>query len=287
MGVNITFRRINGSSQSDLPGIPHAVWRTLALKILYINKAVERLLNATLNVVRQYGEELFLDVSRPYAYTMVIKYEDKKMFVKLARDIDEVSNSAIRDMKLLSDFLDAPAIGVVSAAHGEVLEEGVVYRKSGMSFVSLATLAKAFHGEMPRFIRSRGRRYAIIDGEEFRRSRERLGLSLNELSRMLSVSRETLYRYEKGEYSVPERAAKIIMKIDESIIKRIDIFSKVKADEMDMASRAIDINKYRLEESHPDGIMHGDETKLIVKHKERLEKAELLGQIFGVAVVEE
>jgi putative transcriptional regulator len=248
---------------------------------------VERLLNATLNVIRQYGEELFIDVSRPYAYTMVVRHEDKKIFLKLARDVDEVSNSAIRDMKLLSDFLKASAIGVISAAHGEVLEEGVVYRKSGMNFVSLATLAKAFRGEMPRFIRSKGKRYAIIDGEEFRRSRERLGLSLNEVSRMLSVSRETLYRYEKGEYSVPERAARIIMKMDGSIIKGIDIFRTVKADEMDMASRAIDVNKYRLEESHPDGIIYGNETKLLVRDKERREKAELLGQIFGVTVVEE
>jgi putative transcriptional regulator len=248
---------------------------------------VERLLNATLNVVRRYGEELFLDVSRPYAYTMVIRHENKKIFIKLARDIDEITNSAIRDMKLLSEFLKAPAIGVVSAAHGEVVEEGVVYRKGGVSFVSLATLAKAFRGEMPRFIKSRGKRYAVIDGEEFRKSRERLGLSLDEVSRMLSVSRETIYRYEKGEYSVSERAARILIKIDESIIKEIDIFRTVKAEEIDMASRAIDVNKYRLEESHPDGIIYGNETKLLVRDKERREKAELLGQIFGVPIVEE
>lgn len=249
---------------------------------------MERLLNAALNIVRQHGSDLFVDASRPYAYTIVMEYEGKKMFLKIARDTNDVPSSAIRDMKLLSEFLNAPALFVVSSADNEVLEEGVVYRRDSMNFVSLATLAKALRGELPKFYQSRRKRYVAVDGKALRERRESLGLSLSALSQMLSISRETLYRYEREEYSIPEHVAVELFKhFSDAIAKKIDILCTARASKIDKASRTIDINKYRLEQSHPSGIIYSDKPLFLVKDPEKKEKTRLLAEIFSVELVEE
>ncbi len=246
----------------------------------------ERLLNATLNVVRQHGVDLFVDVSRPYAYTMVVEHDGKKILVKVAADADDVPTGALRDVRLLSEFLGVPALGVASSARGRVLREGVVYRRDNVNFVSLATLAKAFRGSAPTFLQIRGRCYALVDGETLRERREEAGLSLSALSEMLSVSRETVYRYERGEMGVPEESAAALARFFGSdIFKRIDIFVSVRADSIDKASRAMGANAYKLEQSHPNGIAYEDKPVFIVKSEERREKAEELADIFGVEVV--
>ncbi len=248
----------------------------------------EKLLNATLNVVRQHGTDLFIDVSRPYAYTMVIEHENKKMLLKVVLDADDVPPGALRDVKLLSEMLDVPALGVVSTAGGEVLREGVVYRRDNVNFVSLATLAKAFRGEMPLFLQIRGKRYALVNGKALRDQRERAGLSLSALSEILSVSRETVYRYEREELSISEKTAAILARyFDLSVFKRINIFTSIKADQIDKASRAIGENAYKLEQSHPNGIAYDRRPIFIVTSEEKREKTEILADIFGAEVVKE
>lgn len=247
---------------------------------------MEKLLNATLNVVRQHGTDLFIDLSRPYAYTMVVEHEKKKMFLKIALDADDVPTSALRDVKLLSELLDVPALGVVSTAGGEVLREGVVYRRENVNFVSLATLAKAFRGEMPILVQTRGKRYAFVDGKALREQRERAGLSLSALSEILSVSRETVYRYEREELRVSERTAVVLASyFDVSVFKRINIFTSIKADRIDKASRAIGESAYKLEESHPNGIAYDERPIFLVNNEEKREKTEILADIFGAEVV--
>ncbi|MEZ0249271.1 MAG: helix-turn-helix domain-containing protein [Thermoproteus sp.] len=248
----------------------------------------EKLLSATLNIVRQHGVDLFLDVSRPYAYTMVVEHEDKKILLKIAVDAEDVPTGALRDVKLLSEFLDVPIVGVASSIRGEVLREGVVYKRDEVNFVSLATLAKAFRDDMPTFVQIRGRRYAFVNGKALRDRREEAGLSLSVLSQMLSVSRETVYRYEKEELSVPEETAIVLAEyFDGDVLKRINIFSSIRASPIDKASRSMGANTYKLEQSHPNGIKYEEKPAFIVKDGERREKTEILADIFGVEVITE
>lgn len=245
-----------------------------------------KLLNATLNIVRQHGDSLFLDVSRPYAYTMLIDYDRRKILLKVATDADDMPTSALRDIKLLSEFLSIPVLGIVAMARGEVLEEGVVYKRDNVNFISLATLARAFRGELPVFVQIKGRRYAFVDGQRLREAREREGLSLGAVSEMLSVSRETVYRYEREELNLSEAAARALARrFGPDVLKRIDIFSSIKADPIDKASRAIDAKTYRLELSHPNGIAYEDRPLFILKDEDKREKTEELAGHLGVEVV--
>ena len=43
-----------------------------------------------------------------------------------------------------------------------------------------------------------------MDGDTFRRKRERLGLTQEELAKRLDIARMTIYRYESGEKPIPK-----------------------------------------------------------------------------------
>ena len=58
-----------------------------------------------------------------------------------------------------------------------------------------------------------------MDGDTFRRKRERLGLTQEELGRRLDIARMTIYRYESGETSIP-KAVEMALQFIESQEKK-------------------------------------------------------------------
>ncbi|MEM0484369.1 helix-turn-helix domain-containing protein [Pyrobaculum aerophilum] len=246
---------------------------------------MERLLSATLNVIKNRGEQLFIDVARPYAYTLVAKFDNRKYIMKIAKDAEEVSQSAIKDLKLLSFHTNTPSICVVSSVKGYLLQRGVVYLRNDIVFMSLATLADILEGIEPIFKLNRGVITASIDGEKLRAKREQAGMSLGALAANLGVTRETVYRYERGEIEAPLKVAEKIIRIfGEDVAKKIDINEKPRVSQEELASRQIGTNIYKLLESHPDAIKQEDKTILISEGAERYQKTVELAYALGAEV---
>ena len=155
---------------------------------------MEKLLQATLNIVRSVGEQLFIDVSRSYAYTLVAKFGNRKYLMKIAADAEDVSSSAIKDLKLLSKYTNVTSLCVVSGVKGQVLRRGVVYVRDNFVFMSLSTFTDILNGKEPAYRVSRGTITAMIDGKKLRELRERAGMSLSAVAEQLGVTRETVYR---------------------------------------------------------------------------------------------
>lgn len=248
-------------------------------------KMVDKLLNATLNVVKNRGEQLFIDVARPYAYTLVAKFDRDKYIMRVATDAEQVSQSAIKDLKLLSIHTNAPSICVVSSVKGHLLQRGVVYLRDDVVFMSLATLTDVLEGKKPIFKLNRGVITASIDGEKLRAKRQQAGLSLGTLATNLGVTRETVYRYERGEIEAPLKIAeKLINMFGEDITKKIKINETPKVSQEELASRQIGAKTYRLLESHPDTIKWEDRTILISSNAERYQKTVELANALGAEV---
>ena len=55
----------------------------------------------------------------------------------------------------------------------------------------------------------------MMDKDTFRRKRERLGLTQEELAKRLGKSRPTIARYESGEFPVP-KAVELALKVIEA-----------------------------------------------------------------------
>jgi putative transcriptional regulator len=244
-----------------------------------------KLLEATVNIVRSRGEQLFIDVSRPYAYTLVAKFDKRKYIIRIAFDADQVSQSSLKDLKLLSMYTDATSICVVSTVKSQVLQRGVVHIKDSVVFMSLATFTDVLEGKKPIYKLSRGIIAASIDGEKLRERRQKMGMSLSALAHKLGVTRETVYRYERGEIEPPLRIAEKLASIfGNDIIKEIEVNEKPKATLEELASRQISPNMYRLVESHPDAIRHNGRTIFVISDLERFRKTVELAQALGAEV---
>ncbi|MEM0276297.1 helix-turn-helix domain-containing protein [Pyrobaculum sp.] len=246
---------------------------------------MDRLLEATLNVVKNRGEYLFLDVSRPYAYTLVARVDKTKYIVKVAADSEEVSQSAIKDLKLLGTYTDASAVCLVSNVKGQILQRGVVHIRDGITFMSLSTFADLLDGKQPFFRLSRGIITASIDGEKLKERRQKAAMSLGTLALNLGVSRETVYRYERGEIEAPMRIAQRLMALfGEDIVKPIDVNEKPKTRPEELASRMIQPHVYRLVESHPDAVTREKKPIFISSDRERYAKTVELAQALDAEV---
>jgi len=250
---------------------------------------VEKLLRATLDAIKKRGEPLFTDVSKPYAYTLVAELNNEKVLVKISNDIDDIPRGAIKDIKILSSFLKAPAIGVLSTVRGQVLLRGVVYRKDDVNFVSLSTLIDYLDGKMPIFMYHRGRVVASVDKEVFGERRRERGLSYGALSERLSISRETLYRYERGEISEVSGnvAEKLIEIFGADVLKPIKPIEVAPVDRSELLGRAMESGRYRLVESHPNGIGVEDRPYFISTDAEKYRKTLELADVFNIEVVKE
>ncbi|MEM1598081.1 MAG: helix-turn-helix domain-containing protein [Pyrobaculum sp.] len=242
-----------------------------------------KLLEATLNVVKSRGEALFIDISRPYAYTMLAQFDDKKFFLKVSQDSEQISVSSLKDLKILSAYTNANSLCIVSSLKGHVLQRGVAYIKDNVTFISLATFKDLLDGRMPYLRLNRGFISAAIDGEKLRRAREEVGMSLGALAEELGVSRETVYRYERGEIEAPLRVAqRLISLFGEDVVKKIEISSKITQEEL--SSRKIEDGVYRLVDSHPDALKVKDGIRLISHSQDKYEKTVELANALGVEV---
>ncbi|MBP1912920.1 transcriptional regulator [Thermococcus stetteri] len=154
------------------------------------------------------------------------------LFIKVAVNIDAVSEEQVEDLKRLAKFFKAsPLIVGLRSKSGE-LEEGVVYERFGVYALRPETLYDALlNNELPAVFAERGGLYVRINGELLRELREKHGYSVNDLAQLLGVSRKSLLNYERGEQAVSlEVAIRLEELFDEALAEPIDVLnSRVEA----------------------------------------------------------
>ena len=81
----------------------------------------------------------------------------------------------------------------------EYLEEDVVYERHGIPVIAKETLRNMVVDEVyPEVFADRGGYYVQMDGEVIKQVREAQNISRKDLADKAHVSRETIYKYERG-----------------------------------------------------------------------------------------
>jgi putative transcriptional regulator len=147
------------------------------------------------------------------------------LFIKVATNIDTVTEEQAEDLKRLSKFFKASPLIVGLKTKNAELEEGVVYERFGIYALRPETLYDVLvENELPAIFAERGGFYVRINGGLLRRLREKYGYSVNELAQLLGVSRKSLINYERGEQAVSlEVAIRLEELFDEPLAEPIDI----------------------------------------------------------------
>ncbi len=202
-------------------------------------EAQRRLAGLTASIVEREGGQVMFMTERDYSYTLVVRTpDDRKVIVKVARNVSDISQENVLDLKLISHYSEASPLAISQFVSDHLLKQGIVYEKCGVNVVSLSTFRDVLKGESPIFKLVKGKYVASVRGEVLRSKREEKGMSLGDLASALSVSRNAVYAYEHGKMDVGEKVARKLLDLfGDEVLERYNVFS-THIDEEELSERA-------------------------------------------------
>ncbi|WP_202318352.1 transcriptional regulator [Archaeoglobus neptunius] len=192
-----------------------------------IESVVKILIKADFNVAD-------LAETKPRCFDVVARKDNTVLIIKVLYNVDSLKPEAADEMKKLAKILEASPLVVGERFKFDFLERGVVYTRYSLPVINLATFYDFILEGIPPYIFSApGGYYVKLDSEKIREAREKLGISIGEMAKLLGVSRRTIKKYEEGTDTSLSIAAKIEEVLGTFAIKQIDLlnFTKVNFEE--------------------------------------------------------
>ena len=136
--------------------------------------------------------------SRPSCFDFAAKKDDKKILIKLHSDIDYFSRRDSRELRIIAGNIAAAAIVISKKTHDNPLADDTVYSRYAVHVITEKTIKSiANQTGYPLVNAGPGGYFVEIDGALIEKRRKEMGLSVGKLAEMISVSRRTLYGYER------------------------------------------------------------------------------------------
>ena len=150
------------------------------------------------------------------------------LLIKILEDANSITRQYTDEMNSITSYINAAPIIVAEKAGGE-LDDNIVYSRFDIYTLNYNTFVNAINHKMPFIRRSQAGLTASVVGEKLKEKRERLGYSLNALSRKLGVTSRMIMKYENENSEVTiNRAMKIYDLFGHQVFNEIDIFMKKK-----------------------------------------------------------
>ena len=158
----------------------------------------ESLLKRYSKMLERYGFSETYTHGLRSSFDIISKKRDRVMILKFVENIDSLSKSEALSLKKLNGFFDADVFVVFNNYKGAKVDREMLFTRHGVDCVSQSTLESVLNGakvtKAQKFISSKYK----IDSGELKRLRKLQNMSMRKLSYSLRVSKDTIYRYEKG-----------------------------------------------------------------------------------------
>ncbi|MCH1771338.1 MULTISPECIES: helix-turn-helix domain-containing protein [Metallosphaera] len=143
---------------------------------------------------------------------IIARGKQRRFVIKISND--RPSKEETRDLKNFSAVVGSMPVMVTDDT-----EEDIAIGKDNVIGLSVEGLAKALRGEKIFIYRTRGGIFIKIRSDVLRRKRTEMNYSMGDLSKILGVTRKTIYDYENGESDVSiEVAEKLIDLFGDEVI---------------------------------------------------------------------
>ncbi len=139
----------------------------------------------------------------------IARRDGEVLVVRALGNLDTLKPEHARDMVKLAEMLGGIPILVAEYSRWGRLEDDVLYYRHGVPAMNLNTFVEYLRGTLPSGQYVRGREIVPIDTEALRKGREEAGLSLQRLAEKVGTTKETIYRYEHGQYGTRETVERI------------------------------------------------------------------------------
>jgi len=167
--------------------------------------------------------------SRPSCFDFAAKKDIITILVKLHSDIDTFCLSDALELEAIAEHVSAASLLISRKTREKPLEDDTVYSRYAVSVVTSKTFENiVFRGAFPLIHAGPGGYYVEIDGEVIRRRRQELGYSIGKVAETASISRRTLYGYERGMAKASVISAyKLVKALGLPVAKPINVFGKL------------------------------------------------------------
>lgn len=158
-------------------------------------------------------------------FDMVARKELELLILKILINVDGFTGSQAEEIKKVASMFLASPLVVGIKSKNEYLEEDVVYERHGIPVIAKETLRNMVVDEVyPEVFADRGGYYVQIDGEIIKHVRETQNISRKDLADQAHVSRETIYKYERGMVrAFPETAMMLESILNMKITLSVDL----------------------------------------------------------------
>jgi putative transcriptional regulator len=165
-------------------------------------------------------------LSRASCFDFVTRREERLVFIKTYSNIGNVSPKDASELHSISGYFRAVPLLVGSQNRRKPLEDDTVYSRYDTYALNPTTLENVLVNEThPLVGAGPGGYYVKLNGDQIRKRRQALGLSVGKLAEMMGISRRTLYGYEKGMAKASVSAAyKLEWILGVPVVQSINIF---------------------------------------------------------------
>ncbi len=150
------------------------------------------------------------------------------LFLKILKNVDAFSIEQARNLKIISNSLDAKPLLVGAQTRIEKLERGIIYERFDVPTVSGDTLEDLICNEIfPRIYRDRGGLYVEIDSDALKNARNKKGMTQEELAETVGINKKTVYEHERRSLRMLLSIAESLKSVlKEKIISDVELFSE-------------------------------------------------------------
>lgn len=154
-----------------------------------------------------------------------------RIMIKVVLDLDLFKRHHSLQIQLISGLISAFPMLIGYYGNGNKLKNNTIYHRHGIPGISPYSLKKLILEKIP-FVRfsNRGGIFVNISSIALMKSRKNRNIKIDELSKLTGLSRNTIYRYEKGIASPREENFKKINDIlsETKLTEPLDIFNSKK-----------------------------------------------------------
>jgi len=154
--------------------------------------------------------------------------KDVLLLLKILLNVDGFQKEQAKNLKIISNNLDAHPFLIGAQTSREKLRRGIVYERFETPTISIETFEDLIVNSIfPRIYRDRGGLYVEIDSTLLREIRKKKNLTQLELAEAVGINKKVIYEHEKKQLRMLLEIAESLEKIlDQKIIKPIDVFKK-------------------------------------------------------------
>jgi putative transcriptional regulator len=150
------------------------------------------------------------------------------MFIKILTNVDAFQREQAKNLKIISNNLEAYPMLIGIQANKGKLERGIVYERFEIPTLSMETFSELIcHSIFPRIYRDRGGMYVEVDSEVMKEARRSKNLTQRELAEAVGINKKVIYEHEKCQLRMMlSIAQKLEQILSEKLIKNAQVFKR-------------------------------------------------------------